>query len=44
MDISSKFLAKDGSLSREIMFDGVHPAEAGYTIWGKALLAAGIMK
>ena len=37
-------VAKDAVLSRDIMSDGVHPTEAGYTIWGNALLAAGIFK
>jgi lysophospholipase L1-like esterase len=44
LDISDQFVAKGAVLSRDIMSDGVHPTEAGYTIWGNALLAAGIFK
>ncbi len=44
LDISEQIVAKDAMLSRDIMSDGVHPTEAGYVIWGKALLAAGILK
>ena len=44
LDISDRIVAKDAVLSRDIMSDGVHPTEAGYAIWGNALLAAGIIK
>jgi lysophospholipase L1-like esterase len=44
LDISDQMVARDAELSREIMSDGVHPTEKGYSIWGKALVAAGIFK
>ena len=44
LDISDKFLSKDGTISPTILFDGTHPTEAGYAIWGKALVAAGVLR
>lgn len=44
LDISTQLVAADGTMSREIMSDGVHPTEAGYAIWGKALRAAGVLE
>lgn len=43
LDIYNQFLTPDGTIAREIMSDGVHPTEAGYAIWGKALREAGIL-
>jgi lysophospholipase L1-like esterase len=43
LDIGSKFLAPDGSLSRDISFDGTHPTDKGYAIWGQALRDAGVV-
>lgn len=37
LDISSVFLCPDGSISRQIMPDLLHPNEAGYAIWAAAL-------
>lgn len=37
LNIYPNFLEADGSLSSTIMNDGVHPVEAGYAIWAKAL-------
>jgi lysophospholipase L1-like esterase len=37
LDIGSRFLEADGSISAEIMGDGVHPTERGYAIWAEAL-------
>lgn len=37
MDINEKFLEEDGTLSREIMPDLLHPNAAGYEIWSKAI-------
>ena len=37
MDIGSKFLAPDGTLSRNIMPDLLHPSEKGYQIWHDAM-------
>jgi N-acetylglucosamine-6-sulfatase len=38
MDIGDKFLAPDGSIPPEVMYDGLHPAERGYEIWADAIL------
>jgi len=38
LDIGSKFLTEDGTLPREIMPDGLHPNEKGYTIWAEAII------
>jgi N-acetylglucosamine-6-sulfatase len=38
MDIGEKFLAADGTIPAEIMYDGLHPAERGYEIWADAIL------
>jgi lysophospholipase L1-like esterase len=43
LDIGSKFLEPDGSLSREIFSDGTHPTDKGYAIWGQALSDAGVV-
>jgi lysophospholipase L1-like esterase len=37
MDIGSKFLAADGSISHDIMSDGLHPTSKGYEIWAEAV-------
>jgi len=37
MDIGSKLLAPDGTLSRDIMPDLLHPNEKGYQIWADAM-------
>jgi lysophospholipase L1-like esterase len=37
MDINDKFLEKDGTLSKEIMPDLLHPNAGGYEIWSKAI-------
>ena len=36
LDIGDKFLAPDGSLSTDIMPDGLHPNLKGYEIWAAA--------
>jgi serine/threonine protein kinase/formylglycine-generating enzyme required for sulfatase activity/lysophospholipase L1-like esterase len=38
MDIGDRFLAKDGSLSREIMPDFLHLSDRGYETWAEAIL------
>ncbi len=43
LDIGNKFLEPDGSLSRDMFFDGTHPADKGYAIWGQALRDAGVI-
>jgi len=42
LEIGGKFLATDGTLSKDVFFDGTHPAEKGYAIWGEALRNAGL--
>ena len=37
LDITSKLTQPDGTISREIMRDFLHPTEAGYKIWGEAV-------
>ena len=36
-DIGSQYVELDGSISKNIMPDALHPNEAGYTIWAKAI-------
>ena len=42
LDIGDRFLAPDGTLLPNVMSDGTHPTEEGYTIWAKALIEAGV--
>jgi len=37
MDIGSKFLQPDGTISREVMGDFLHPTDKGYQIWADAV-------
>lgn len=37
LDIGQKFLAPDGTLSKDIMPDLLHPSEKGYVIWAEAI-------
>jgi lysophospholipase L1-like esterase len=37
LDIGTKFLQPDGTISREIMGDFLHPTEKGYQIWADAI-------
>jgi len=37
MDIGQKFLSPDGTISTEIMADGLHPTAKGYVVWGEAI-------
>lgn len=37
LDITSKLLNPDGSMSKEVMGDFLHPTERGYAIWAEAL-------
>lgn len=37
MDINAKFLEADGTLSKDIMPDLLHPNEKGYEIWAEAI-------
>ena len=38
VDINAKFLGPDGTLSKEIMPDLLHPNAKGYAIWADALV------
>ncbi|MBN8596965.1 MAG: GDSL family lipase [Planctomycetes bacterium] len=38
LDISDKFLEKDGTISKEVMPDFLHLSEKGYQIWAEAIL------
>jgi len=46
LDIGSRFLQPDGTLSRQIMPDLLHPSERGYQIWADSMndTLAGMMK
>ena len=37
MDIGSQMIENDGSISKGMMADALHPGEAGYQIWAKAI-------
>jgi beta-glucosidase len=37
LDINASLLKPDGSLSREVMPDLLHPNEKGYAIWQRAM-------
>lgn len=38
MDIGDKFLTADGTLTTEVMPDGLHPSAKGYQIWADAIV------
>ena len=38
LDIGDAFLTADGTLTEEIMPDGLHPNEQGYRIWADAMI------
>lgn len=38
LDIGQKFLTDDGTLTKEIMPDALHPNEKGYEIWAAAIV------
>jgi lysophospholipase L1-like esterase len=37
LDIGAKFLDADGSISKEVMSDALHPTAKGYEIWAEAV-------
>jgi lysophospholipase L1-like esterase len=37
LDFGAQYLENDGSISKSIMPDFLHPNEAGYRIWAKAI-------
>ena len=44
LDIGARFLDPDGTLPKSLMNDGTHPTEAGYQVWAKALVEAGVRR
>jgi len=38
LDIGEHFLESDGSISEEVMPDGLHPSALGYEIWAEAVM------
>jgi len=38
LDVNKKMLESDGTLTREMMPDLLHPKEKGYAIWAQAVL------
>jgi len=43
LDIGSRFITADGTLPAGLMPDGTHPSEAGYAIWGQAIIESGAL-
>lgn len=37
LDLGEKFMGPDGTISRDVMGDFLHPTDKGYAIWGAAL-------
>jgi lysophospholipase L1-like esterase len=37
LDIGAKFLAADGSIATDVMYDHLHPTAKGYAIWSAAM-------
>lgn len=37
IDLTQAFAAKDGTLRKDLTYDGLHLNEAGYAVWGEAL-------
>ena len=37
LDIGKKFMADDGTLTKEVMPDALHPSAKGYQIWADAI-------
>jgi lysophospholipase L1-like esterase len=44
LDIGPAMRQPDGSISKEVFFDGTHPTDKGYAIWAEALLKAGAIR
>ena len=38
LDIGGRFLEPDGSISKEVMYDFLHPSPKGYAIWAEAMV------
>ena len=41
LDIGARFLDAQGRMAPELMPDGTHPSEAGYALWGRAIIESG---
>jgi lysophospholipase L1-like esterase len=39
LDLTSKFTNEDGTISKDVMSDFLHPAAKGYALWAEALSA-----
>lgn len=37
LDFGTRFLSADGTISKEIMYDYLHPTARGYAIWAEAM-------
>jgi len=37
LDIGDKFMEKDGTISKDVMYDALHLTEKGYQIWADAI-------
>ena len=37
LDIGSRFVAADGTISKDVMYDFLHPSAKGYAIWSDAM-------
>ena len=37
LDIGNKFVDADGTISKDVMYDGLHLTEKGYQIWADAV-------
>ena len=37
LNIGGRFLEHDGSISKEVMYDFLHPSPQGYAIWAEAM-------
>lgn len=38
LDFGDRLLEPDGSISRDVMYDGLHPTEEGYRRWAEAMM------
>lgn len=43
LDLWSRYVDADGRMAPELMPDGTHPSDAGYAIWGRAIVESGLL-
>ncbi len=43
LDLWSRFLDAEERMPHELMPDGTHPSDAGYAIWGRAIVESGLL-